>query len=195
MKEQPIAELYNACWRATSPSLYPSVPPKHFESSIEKQKEKVIAAAPKKYVPPHARNSQSAAAATPAVVAPIVAVKYTPKSQGQQQQPNGPPSKAANRNKKRREKKKQLTGNGDSGGEQAAEDIGTSSEDMTASQGESEQNNIAENTKKAKNIQKKLRQIEQLKNQQAAGKILNADQQSKLIEENKLREQLSQIKI
>ena len=194
MKEQPIAELYNACWRATSPSLYPSVPPKHFESSIEKQKEKVIAAAPKKYVPPHARNSQSAAAATPAVVAPIVAVKYTPKSQGQQQ-PNGPPSKAANRNKKRREKKKQLTGNGDSGGEQAAEDIGTSSEDMTASQGESEQNNIAENTKKAKNIQKKLRQIEQLKNQQAAGKILNADQQSKLIEENKLREQLSQIKI
>lgn len=194
MKEQPIAELYNACWRATSPSLYPSVPPKHFESSIEKQKEKVIAAAPKKYVPPHARNSQSAAAATPAVVAPIVAVKYTPKSQGQQQ-PNGPPSKAANRNKKRREKKKQLTGNGDSGGEQAAEDIGTSSEDMTASQGESDQNNIAENTKKAKNIQKKLRQIEQLKNQQAAGKILNADQQSKLIEENKLREQLSQIKI
>lgn len=49
--------------------------------------------------------------------------------------------------------------------------------------------------KKAKALQKKLKQIDDLKKRAAGGEKLNEDQQSKLASEDDLRKQLAALKI
>jgi len=192
IKEQAVGELYHASWRPIVASRYPNRPPKKSESEPKPETVKPVTAA---YRPPHARNKPVAAPAAPEVTS--VAQKFIPKSQQQKTAtPLGELSKSAAKNKRRRQKKKQKQQ--DEVAETPAQGKSEPKEetaDTKAAEAPSvSQAQKAENQKRIKALNKKLRQIEQLKQRQQEGAQLNEQELKKVKTEADLRKEIASLK-
>jgi len=183
--EQAHDELYQADWRPTPPNRYPDIPPKR-EQSMNKAAAQP-APAPARYRPPGARNTPSPVEVK---AQPMVAKKFDP------QQKNYPiggvplNSKNAAKNKKRREKKKRLQEGSSDSQPQTQQPAKEQTPSPATSQPDNEDN---PNAKRIKMLNKKLRQIEQLREQQSSGKTLNEQQLAKLASEKEIKAEIHQL--
>merc|ERR1712137_226363 len=178
LKETAVEELYHTSWRPISATRYPNRPPK--KELSEPKPEVAKAAAPAAYRPPHARNKPVEAKAPE----PVVAQKFVPKSQqAKTATPLGELSKSAQKNKKRRQKKKQ----------QQQQQQPSAADNEPKKEEASNESNTADNEKRVKALNKKLRQIDQLKNKEKEGKELNEQERAKVAAEAELRAELASI--
>ena len=102
-------------------------------------------------------------------------------------------SKTAQKNKKRKEKTK---GSGDAGGDDDADDSSAApaaAATVVPTAWDRPEPEDPETAKKIKSVQKKLKQIEQLREQQAQGKPLEANQVDKIKGEPALRKELEDL--
>ncbi|XP_062522104.1 eukaryotic translation initiation factor 2A-like isoform X2 [Corticium candelabrum] len=174
---KPKDELWEVLWRPSLPGEFPEKPvvmPSH-----EEQQRQAEATKPAVYRPPGARGKPPSTIKLHEEEPPQ---GETVKDEDKQQ------SKSALKNKKRREAKARERESQDA---EAAVAMATASASLLPAN----QSDDLETDKKLRNLKKKLKQIDQLKQQQREGKQLEANQIEKLKTEDDLIRQIHELKV
>jgi len=203
--EQKVNELYVATWLPSSPELYPDRAPSPRVYSQLKIDTPDAQQKPAKYIPPHVKQGLGGAMSINRDDAGPTKYKK-PHGTAAPQQRDVPPgydledTKSVKKNQKRRKKKK--ANSNKEGEDQGEEEDGEEEEPETPAPSpvseqapEEDVEDSKDPQKKAKSLQKKLRQIEQLKQQKASGKELEKTQLDKIASEKQLLAELKALKI
>jgi len=192
-----IHELAQVEWRPAAPNVYPDRPPSPSAYVNAKEKETSSPAKPSKYVHPNAKG-RDVASLRQADDGPVKYKRTDVNKPPAKQLPIGMMSKSAIKNQKRKEKK--LSGQGNQvDAEETAEDNTQADGNVEAeavepqSEPEVPQSPQVSIEKKVKALEKKLKQIAELK-EKAKTKELDASQIEKMNSEADVRSQLAAFK-
>jgi len=190
-KESVEPELFQINWKPTPFTRFPDRPPSPRVYSQSKPDSPAQPPAPARYVHPNAKYS-SGLTVKKQEDGPM---KYKAESVAKKEPPpgfSGEMSKNAQKNAKKRANKKTKQ---EGEAEEDSQAVPEQKEEQPQKEEPKSETSEADPQKKAKAIQKKLRQIDEIKQQQAGGKQLDQAQMNKLATEKQLRDDLKKLNL
>jgi len=192
--QEKFDELYEISWKNVPPSTFPDRPPSPRVYAASKPDAPTAVPQPAKYVHPNAKFS-GGVSIKKQEDGPVKYIRGVVQGGKQEEYIPGfsPEPTKPKKNKKNKSKKKQE--NEENSNEKVEEAPVLKTEEVNESNNNNTEQQEMDPQKRAKIIQKKLRQIDELKQQRDSGKVLDSSQVEKITTEKSLRDELKKLKI